>query len=92
MTVTRRRRSTRDSETLSGNGSRHIRHRSGVSFRVVSLRGWPAHDAAVERLRSSYAAIPAGAPVRLAKKTSNLFRPRAATDGARVWTSPGSTA
>ncbi len=35
--------------------------------------------AAVERLRASYAAIPAGAPVRLAKKTSNLFRPRAAT-------------
>jgi len=45
----------------------------------VSLRGWPAHDVAVERLRSSYAAIPTGAPVRLAKKTTNLFRPRAAT-------------
>jgi FAD/FMN-containing dehydrogenase len=45
----------------------------------VSLRGWEAHRAAVERLRSSYAAIPAGAPVRLAKKTSNLFRPRTAT-------------
>ncbi|MGI9155864.1 MAG: FAD-binding oxidoreductase, partial [Marmoricola sp.] len=35
------------------------------------------HLQAVERLRSSYAAIPAGAQVRLAKKTSNLFRPRA---------------
>jgi FAD/FMN-containing dehydrogenase len=46
----------------------------------VSLRGWSAHDAAVERLRASYDAIPAGSPVRLAKKTSNLFRPRAATD------------
>ncbi|CAI9407218.1 FAD-binding oxidoreductase [Nocardioides sp. T2.26MG-1] len=45
----------------------------------MSLRGWAAHDAAVERLRSSYAAIPEGAPVRLAKRTSNLFRPRAAT-------------
>ena len=45
----------------------------------MSLRGWPAHDVAVERLRSSYAAIPTGAPVRLAKKTTNLFRPRAAT-------------
>ncbi|MFC7493481.1 MULTISPECIES: FAD-binding oxidoreductase [unclassified Nocardioides] len=32
----------------------------------------------MERLRSSYAAIPKGAPVRLAKKTTNLFRPRAA--------------
>lgn len=34
----------------------------------------------MQRLRSSYAAIPAGSPVRLAKKTSNLFRPRAATN------------
>ena len=37
----------------------------------------------MRRLRSSYEAIPAGAPVRLAKPTSNLFRARAAT------TSPG---
>ncbi|ABL81426.1 MULTISPECIES: FAD-binding oxidoreductase [unclassified Nocardioides] len=50
-------------------------------MRCVNLRGWAAHEVAVERLRSSYAAIPAGAPVRLAKKTSNLFRPRAAADG-----------
>ncbi len=49
-------------------------------FPVVSPRGWAAHEQAVGRLRSSYAAIPAGAPVRLAKRTSNLFRPRAATD------------
>jgi FAD/FMN-containing dehydrogenase len=40
---------------------------------------WDEHAAAVERLRASYAAIPAGQPVRLAKKTSNLFRPRNAT-------------
>ena len=32
------------------------------------------HQAAVAALRESYAAIPAGAPVRLAKRTSNLFR------------------
>jgi FAD/FMN-containing dehydrogenase len=31
----------------------------------------------VAKLEASYDAIPAGAPVRLAKKTSNLFRPRA---------------
>ncbi|MBF4163396.1 FAD-binding oxidoreductase [Nocardioides acrostichi] len=43
---------------------------------------WALHDDAVERLRASYAAIPAGAPVRLAKRTSNLFRPRA--DAART--------
>jgi len=34
------------------------------------------HQAAVERLRTSYQAIPAGQTVRLAKRTSNLFRPR----------------
>ena len=45
----------------------------------MSLRGWVAHEAAVERLRASYGAIPAGSPVRLAKRTSNLFRPRSAT-------------
>ena len=38
--------------------------------------GRAAHDEAVARLRASYDAIPAGAPVRLAKRTSNLFRSR----------------
>ena len=33
-----------------------------------------AHEAAVARLRDAYAALPDGAPVRLAKRTSNLFR------------------
>jgi len=32
------------------------------------------HQAAVAALRESYAALPPGAPVRLAKRTSNLFR------------------
>jgi FAD/FMN-containing dehydrogenase len=45
----------------------------------VTGSGWTAHAQAVDRLRASYAGIPAGAPVRLAKRTSNLFRPRAAT-------------
>ena len=40
---------------------------------------WEQHRAAVERLRASYDAIPAGQPVRLAKHTSNLFRLRSAT-------------
>ena len=44
------------------------------------LTGQAAHEAAVARLTASYDAIPAGQTVRLAKKTSNLFRPRAATD------------
>jgi FAD/FMN-containing dehydrogenase len=34
------------------------------------------HARARARLLEQYAAIPAGAPVRLAKRTSNLFRPR----------------
>ena len=34
----------------------------------------------LERLREQYLAIPPGAPVRLAKRTSNLFRPRSAAD------------
>ncbi len=33
-----------------------------------------AHAAAVRRLQAGYAAIPPGQPVRLAKRTSNLFR------------------
>ncbi|MEU8300819.1 FAD-binding oxidoreductase [Micromonospora sp. NPDC048909] len=36
------------------------------------------HDSAVDLLRRSYAAVPPGETVRLAKRTSNLFRPRAA--------------
>jgi FAD/FMN-containing dehydrogenase len=35
-----------------------------------------AHDRRVDALRRSFAAIPLGDPVRLAKRTSNLFRPR----------------
>ena len=38
--------------------------------------GWEQHETAVRRLKASYDAIPSGAPVRLAKRTSNLFRPR----------------
>src|SRR3954466_16083983 len=40
------------------------------------------HERAVAALRESYAAVPADQPVRLAKKTSNLFRPRAAVRSA----------
>ncbi|MDP8016990.1 FAD-binding oxidoreductase [Prescottella equi] len=39
--------------------------------------GLAAHSAGVRRLLSSYRAIPPSANVRLAKKTSNLFRARA---------------
>jgi len=47
---------------------------------VSDLVGPRAHDDAVRRLVASYDAIPDGAPVRLAKRTTNLFRPRDATD------------
>lgn len=39
--------------------------------------GWERHSAGVARLTESYDALPAGSPVRLAKRTSNLFRGRA---------------
>ncbi|MFL6136361.1 MAG: FAD-binding oxidoreductase [Frankiaceae bacterium] len=43
--------------------------------------GPAGYRAAVEELRRALAALPAGSPVRLAKPTSNLFRPRAAGSG-----------
>lgn len=43
------------------------------------MKGWQQHRQAVDALQASYNAIEAGSTVRLAKKTSNLFRPRSAT-------------
>ena len=60
-------------------------YRVGVSAPVTDNR--TAHAAGVERLLASYRAVPRGAPVRLAKRTSNLFRARAAMDGKRLDTS-----
>ncbi len=37
------------------------------------------HDLVVRRMQEQYRALPPGAPVRLAKRTSNLFRPRERT-------------
>ncbi len=54
---------------------------SSVPPRAGSTRGAMAHRAAVARLVDSYRAIPPGAGVRLAKRTSNLFRPRAGASG-----------
>ncbi|MBO0747117.1 MAG: FAD-binding oxidoreductase, partial [Acidimicrobiaceae bacterium] len=44
-----------------------------------AAQAWDAYRGRVAALRAAYDALPPGAPVRLAKKTSNLFRPRAAT-------------
>ena len=38
--------------------------------------GWQAHRAGVDALLRSFREVPAGKRVRLAKKTSNLFRGR----------------
>jgi FAD/FMN-containing dehydrogenase len=43
---------------------------------------WTAYRDRVQRLKAQYAALPAGHPVRLAKKTTNLFRPRARPTGS----------
>lgn len=44
--------------------------------------GWDSHRDAVARLESSYADLPVGEPVRLAKRTSNLFRARSGSGAA----------
>jgi FAD/FMN-containing dehydrogenase len=46
---------------------------------VTTPVGWDRHRDGVARLLSSYAAIPTDAPVRLRKRTSNLFRARDTT-------------
>src|SRR5919112_3461295 len=43
---------------------------------TATLSDRSSHARAVAALTASYAAIPDGTPVRLAKRTSNLFRPR----------------
>lgn len=45
----------------------------------VQAVGGAAHEAARDALRAQLAGMPPGHPVRLAKRTSNLFRPREAT-------------
>ena len=51
-----------------------------VTRRGTASSAWESHESAVAQLKASYDAIPAEAPVRLAKKTSNLFRPRARSE------------
>jgi hypothetical protein len=46
---------------------------------MIVMSGMERFHAAREQLRMDYAAIAPGEPVRLAKKTSNLFRMRDAT-------------
>ncbi|WP_334144553.1 FAD-binding oxidoreductase, partial [Corynebacterium nuruki] len=53
-----------------------IRIGNGLDQRDLPPVGWYEHGQAVQRLLDSFAAVPAGQRVRLAKKTSNLFRGR----------------
>jgi FAD/FMN-containing dehydrogenase len=45
---------------------------------------WDGYRRRVADLQAQYRAIPAGAPIRLAKKTSNLFRTRARSTAPRL--------
>lgn len=56
-----------------------------MSVREADAR--TAHADGVERLLASYRALPAASAVRLAKPTSNLFRPRLPADAAGLDTS-----
>ena len=58
----------------------------------VTNRVRPDYAAAVAAIRAAYAAIPPGSPVRLAKRTSNLFRFRDPAPGrpGAAWTCPRS--
>jgi FAD/FMN-containing dehydrogenase len=49
---------------------------------------WAAYRNRVQGVTARYAAIPAGQPVRLAKKTTNLFRPRERSRGPGLDVAP----
>jgi FAD/FMN-containing dehydrogenase len=54
---------------------------AGQEQDAAERRSWrPAYQSAVAELQRAYAAIPPGRPVRLAKRTSNLFRFRDAAE------------
>jgi FAD/FMN-containing dehydrogenase len=54
----------------------HNQREEGYAGLTVTVTGSTQHQEAVRRLQESYAALAPGSPVRLAKRTSNLFRPR----------------
>ena len=53
----------------------------------VSGTGLSTYTSGVQRLLASYKSIPASAPVRLAKPTTNLLRARAKSDAPGLDTS-----
>jgi FAD/FMN-containing dehydrogenase len=62
--------------SIAGKLTDHIHIGNGLDQRDLAPVGWFEHAQAVQRLTDSFAAVPAGQRVRLAKKTSNLFRGR----------------
>src|SRR5215207_5860472 len=80
--ATRPTSATSPRRSWSGWGSRAMPLLCATShgFSLTLVKGWQAHEEAVERLLASYERIAPGDRVRLAKKTSNLFRPRSGND------------
>lgn len=62
--------------TIAGKFTDRLHIGNGLDQRDLAPVGWFAHSEAVRNLRESFAAVPEGRRVRLAKKTSNLFRGR----------------
>jgi FAD/FMN-containing dehydrogenase len=69
--------------TITRYGSPMGSPRSPESYAAERPDGdaYAAHAEALDALRASYAGLPSGSPVRLAKQTSNLFRFRSPGDG-----------
>lgn len=65
---------------IAGRATNLINPGRGLDAIRVQPVGWYRHQQAVERLLESFREVPAGERVRLAKKTSNLFRGRTNTD------------
>ncbi|MGO1380836.1 FAD-binding oxidoreductase [Corynebacterium sp. AOP36-E1-14] len=62
--------------SVAGRITDAVRIGNGLDQRDLAPVGWFAHEQAVQRLKDSFDAVPPGSRVRLAKKTSNLFRGR----------------
>ncbi len=67
---------------VDGPHARDVSH--SIKARMGPMVGGMSYDAAVQNLRRQFEALPADAPVRLGKRTSNLFRSRAATSAPRL--------
>ena len=65
---------------VAGRATNLIKPGRGLDAVRVQPVGWYQHQLAVDRLLESFRAVPDGERVRLAKKTSNLFRGRANSD------------